>query len=303
MRLSAIDLNLLPYLHALLEEGSVSAAAKSVGLSPTAMSHALARLRVLLEDDLLVRSGRSMVLTERAESLRGRVQKTIEDVRATMRPLGPLEPSRLERLFRVRTSDHVVHLAMAGMDEWFRAAPKATLQFLPIRADDAEVLRSGSIDLAIGVYRELPPEIRRRDLFHDKFVVLVRSGHDLLKEPLTAERYAAASHIQVATRGRPGGVIDNRLQALGHTRHIAIAVPYFQTALELASTSNHLVTISKRLADRYAARLGLEAMVLPIEMWGYTVEMIWHPRHDGDPAHAWLRKGFIEAIAFVDREG
>ena len=107
----------------------------------------------------------------------------------------------------------------------------------------------------------------------------------------------------VRTGAAPGaallpGLDDVRTPA----RHIAIAVPYFQTALELASTSDHVVTISRRLDDRYAERLGLEAMVLPIEMWGYTVEMIWHPRHDGDPAHAWLREGFIQAIASVEQE-
>jgi len=299
MRLTAIDLNLLPYLHALLEEGSVVGAAKSVGLSPTAMSHALARLRELLGDELLVRSGRSMVLTERAESLRGRVQKTLDEVRATLRPAGPMDFG-LERLFQIHASDHVVHLVMESLDTWFLPASRSTLQFLPNRADDAEVLRTGTIDLAIGVYRELPPEMHRAPLFRDSFVVLMRNDHELLQRPLTAASYGAATHIQVAPRGRPGGVIDTRLRALGHTRHIAHAVPYFQTALELTSTTHHVLTISKRLAGRYAERLGLKAVELPFDSPRYLVEMIWHPRHDADPAHIWLRQGFTEAAAALD---
>ena len=95
-------------------------------------------------------------------------------------------------------------------------------------------------------------------------------------------------------------MIDTRLRALGHTRHIAHAVPYFQTALELTSATHHVLTISKRLAGRYAERLGLKAVELPFDSPRYLVEMIWHPRHDADPAHTWLRQGFTEAAAALD---
>ncbi|MBA2664962.1 MAG: LysR family transcriptional regulator [Bradymonadaceae bacterium] len=301
MRLSELDLNLLPYLDAVLQMASVTRAAERVGLSAPAMSHALARLREMLDDELLVRSGRSMVLTERAEALRPRVRALIEEIRSTIGPTGPLDLEHLERLFQVRATDYVIDLMLPTIEELIgERAPRMTLQFLPNRSDDAEALHNAQFDLGVGVYGDLPATLRIRKLVDDGFVCVVRRGHPLVGKPLTLERYVACDHVQVAPRGRAGGRLDDHLFALGYKRHIARAVPYFRSALEMTAKSDYLLTVSARLAYRYATELDLVIFELPFEMTGFTLSMLWHARHQSDPAHAWLRGLFASAASSLE---
>ncbi len=297
MNVESLDLNLLTTLDALLQEASVTRAARRLNLSVPAVSHALARLRETTGDPLLVRAGRAMVLTPHAEGLRDEVHTLSERSRAVLSRVRGFEPGRLQRRFVVHATDHMLAVIGGALDRRMREeAPRAQLQVFPNSVDDAALLRDGVIDLALGVYGSLSGDMRQQKLFDDRFVCVMRVGHAAAKGRMTLAKYCALEHVQVAPRGKMGGYIDTVLAQEGAKRHIARAVPYFLGALLLVSESDYVLTVSARLARAEAARFGLVALAPPLVFESYTLTQIWHPRLDADPAHKWLR-GVVAASA------
>lgn len=290
------DLRLLVTLDALLQEGSVSRAARRVGLSTPAMSHALTRIREHLGDPLLVRSGRGMVLTPRAEALKPRVHTVVNEARQTLAPERPFVPAELSRTFVVLATDYVLTVLGLVVDRILREeAPGVSLRFAPNTSDDAALLRDGGADVAIGIYGDLPQEMRSRQLLTDRFVVAVREGHPQVGKRLTLEQYVRLQHLQVAPRARPGGYIDDVLRDKGLSRHVARAIPYFLPALYLASKTDYALTVSERVAKQMAPALGLQLLPPPVELRPYALNLVWHPRFDGDAAHRFVREVFARA--------
>lgn len=298
--MESIDLNLLATLDALLQEGSVTGAARRLGLSVTATSHALARLRDRLEDPILVRAGRGMVLTPRAEEMRDKARAALVDATAVLSKQRPFAASELQRTFSVHATDHVLAVLGCALDRVVRAeAPQADVRFLPNAADDAAVLREGAIDAAVGIYGALPPEMRTRPLFTDRLVCVVRDGNPRVGKRLTLEDYAGLDHVQVAPRGRPGGYVDECLAELGVSRRVARAVPYFLSGLLLVAETDYVLTVSERVAGAFASRLGLRMLEPPLALRPYQLSLLWHPRMDGDAAHQWFRQAFVRAAKIV----
>lgn len=292
------DLSLLYALDALLQEGSVSRAARRIGLSTPAMSHALARAREQLADPILVRSGRGMVPTPRAEALRDRVHTLVGEVRQVLLPERPFVAAELSRGFGVLASDYVLTVLGPAVDRALRKeAPAACLRFVPNSPDDPAMLRDGTADLAVGIYGDLPQEMRGRQLLTDRFVCVVRKDHPEVGRRLSLQQYVRLAHIQVAPRGKPGGYVDDVLAERGLVRKVARAVPYFVTALQLVAHTDYVLTISERIAKRLAPGLGLEIFEAPLPLRPYALSLVWHPRLDGDAAHRFLREVFVRAAA------
>jgi DNA-binding transcriptional LysR family regulator len=283
------DLNLLFTLDVLLAEGSVARAARRLRLSPSAMSRALARLRVATGDPLLVRAGRGLVSSPRALELRERVSQLVHDAEAALRPASKLDLGQLDRTFTLRTSEGFVENFGAGLlarvsDE----APGVRLRFLPKLDKDSASLRDGTVDLETGVVgKTTGPEVRAQALFRDRFVGVVRAGHPLGKGRITPARYAAARHIGVSRRGSDKGPIDDALAPFGLEREIATTVGGFPAALALARASDLVASVPERHTG--SLRAGMHSFALPLPIAPITVSLLWHPRMDGDPAHRWLR--------------
>jgi DNA-binding transcriptional LysR family regulator len=294
------DLGLLVSLDALLQEGSVTGAARRVGLSTPAMSHALARIRERLGDPILVRAGRGMLLTPRAQALKSRVNAVVTEARWALAPERPFVASELTRTFVVHVTDYVLTILGGAVDRILRErAPLACLRFVPNTPDDPALLRDQGSDLAVGIYGDLPQEMRSQQLLTDRFVCVVRREHPITKGRFTLERFVGTPHIQVAPRGRPGGYIDDVLRERGLTRTVARAVPYFVTALQLAADTDYLLTISERIAKRYAPPLSLSLLEVPLKLRPYALNLVWHPRLDRDAAHRFLREVFQQAAREV----
>lgn len=289
------DLSLLPALDALLSEASVIRAARKMGLSPSAMSRTLERLRVTTGDPLLVRAGRGLVLTPRAESLRERVRRVTHDALSVLQPeADALDPGTLERTFTIRANDGFVEAVGAKLFAAARAvAPGVRLRFSPKFDKDVRALREGEVDLEIGVLGDSGPEIRIQTLFRDRFVGVVRKDHPLLDAPVTPERYAACEHVAASRRGAKVGPVDRALAELCLSREVVAIVPSFAAALALAASSDLVALLPQSFV---AARIrslgaqdGVEMFDLPLRLDGITVSQMWHPRTDADAAHRWLR--------------
>ena len=292
-----MDLNLLPVLDALLSECSVTAAARRLNLSPSAMSRALTRLRTLTGDPLLVRSGRGLVLTPHAAQLRSQVPGLARQIEDLLRPARQtLDLAQLDRTFTLRANEGFIDVFGGPFASALaRQAPQARVRFV-LKADkEARHLREGLADLEIGVMgRDAGPEMRLQALYRDRFVGVVRAGHPLLDGPVTPQRYVAFGHVVASRRGRAQGPVDAALASLGLQRNIQVMVPGFPAALGIARDSDLVALVPKSFLRGSTAAgtqgaAGVQTFALPVETPTITISQMWHPSQDADPAHRWLR--------------
>jgi DNA-binding transcriptional LysR family regulator len=287
------DLNLLIALDVLLAEVSVAGAARRLGLSASAMSRTLSRLRAVTGDPLLVRAGRKMVLTPYADALRERTHHAVSDARSLLRPSSnTLQLATLERTFTLRTNDGFVETFGAALIAAAAAVePGVCLRFAPKPEKSAEPLREGLIDIEIGVLGEMGPEVRLQALFRDRFVGVVRKGHPLAAEtPVSKARYVSFSHVIASRRGKLRGPVDDALAESGLQRKIAAVVPGFSAALAVAEASNLVALVPASCLNNAMLSGRLVAFELPVKTAEITVSQMWHPRLDADAAHRWLRQ-------------
>lgn len=283
------DFNLLIALDALLAEGSVVNAAGRLGLSDSAMSRALARLRAVTGDPLLVRAGRGLVPTPRAIELRERVHDLTEGVRAVLRPTEAIDIAGLERTFTLRASESFIEVFAARLvTRVANAAPGILLRFAPRSGSDVQALRDGLVDLEIGAHSDTAPELKVQSLLRDRLVGVMRKDHPLSREKaITPELYIAYGHVVTSRRGLATDYVDQALADIGLARKVATVVPSFLAALAVVRTSDLIALVSERQIA--AGEAGVQAFPLPVPMDEVVVRQMWHPRHDADPAHRWLR--------------
>ncbi|MCD9143231.1 LysR family transcriptional regulator [Streptomyces albireticuli] len=292
-----LDLNLLIALDALLAEESVTAAADRLGLSGPAMSRTLGRIRQALGDPVLVRAGRHMVPTPRALALRPRVRRVLDDARGLFTAEAEADPATLTRTFTLSAHDSsILAFGAALLGRARDEAPGVTLRFLAEGPGGPAPLRDGVIDLEVGVIDRQEPEIRVETLFQDRMVGVARAGHPLLTGTVTPRRYAAAGHLVDSRRGRLSGPVDEALAAHGLRRRVVGSVPTFAAALHVLGATDAVGCAPGRLGAPAVAALGLRTFEIPVDLPPLTVAMAWHPRHDADSGHRWLRGLVRDAV-------
>jgi len=292
-----IDLNLLAALDVLLSERSVTRAARRLGLSASAMSRTLGRLRSATGDPLLVQAGRSLVATPYAEALGDRVHALAREAQAVLSPpSAPLDLTALDRAFTIRANEgFLARFSARLVATVIAAAPNVRLRFAPKPDKDAEPLREGPIDLEIGVMGSSAPEVRAQLLFRDAFVGAARAGHPLLEGPLSPERYAACRHVVASRRGAFSGPVDDALAELGLRRAVVAVVPGFPDAIRIAGQSDLIALVPRSCFDGADPMTrGLESFELPVQTPEIAISAMWHPRMDADVGHRWLRNTVMD---------
>jgi DNA-binding transcriptional LysR family regulator len=297
MNLASIDLNLLVALEALVEERSVSRAARRVGLSQPAMSHALSRLRGLLDDTLLVRAAGGMQLTLRGEALRYPVKDALEKVKDLLLSES-FDPAVSTRSFRIFVADNATDLLLPSL--WAklqREAPKVRIEIQPWRVSGVaahELARS--VDIAIGCMPESFPGFYQQRLFTDRDACAVRRGNPHVRAISDRARFLEAKHVAVIVQGMREDPVDTWLREEGFHRNVVLTVPNYLQALHVVARSDLLAVIPERLILAYARELKLRAKSVPLDV-GTFDEYLLHPaRTHGDPGCVWLR-GVIKDIA------
>jgi DNA-binding transcriptional LysR family regulator len=290
MNLASVDLNLLVALDALLTETHVGRAARRIGRSQPAVSHALRRLREVLGDPLLVRIGSRMELTPRAMSLREALPPALERVR-TLFAADAFVPATSARQFQVVIHDHLADLVVPGIVRRMGAeAPYARLEVLPWESPFAmtpERLRS--IDLCTSCSTADLPGFDRTPLFTDTEAVVVRRAHPLAARLGSLRTFAEARHIAV-TRDP----LDAWLRTQGIERRIALTVPSYLQALHAAAASDLVAFVPKRLAEALAVPLSLAIVRPPVDPGTYQEFLFYPLRREGDAASRWLRDIVID---------
>ena len=300
------DLNLLLTLDVLLAEGSVARASRRLGLSASAMSRALARLRESTGDPLLVRAGRGLVPTPRALELRERVGPLLREAQGVLRPVEQLDLQSLQRTFTLRASEgYAETFGPALIERLASEAPGVRLRFVQKPDRESASLREGIVDLEAGVTgKETAPELRVQSLYRDRFIGVVRAGHPLSRGKVTPARYAAGRHIGISRRlpeqNQARGQIDTALDNFRLQRDVATIVGGFATAIALARATDLIASVPER--HTAGLRSGMFSFALPMRLPGLTISLHWHPRLEADPAHRWLRACVREVTRAVAGE-
>lgn len=299
IELANFNLNLLLALDGLLATRSVTEAARRVRVTPSAMSHALAELRDLLGDPLLVRSGRGMSLTPRAEGLVGPVHRLLVDTERLLDGGPAFDPSRAERCFVIAAPDFLATMLLPPLlQAAAREAPGVSIEIVPSsRRGNAWLLESGDLDLALGAIVEDAPGIRRIDLCTEGFLCAARKDHPRLDGELDLDAYVETPHLLITLGDDRGPTwIDQALEKLGRRRRVAARVRYFMAAPLVVASSDLIMTGPSMLIRYFAELVPLQVLKPPIELPTYPEEAYWHERFDEDPAHAWLR-GLLKKTA------
>ena len=292
-----LDLNLLTALDALLEEGSVAAAADRLYLSAPAMSRTLGRIRLVTGDQILVRTGRTMTPTPYALSVQAQVHDLVAQAHAVLAPERGLDLGSLERTFTLQCHDAVTTaLGPRLLDSARAQAPKVTLRLLPEATVDTLDLKHGHIDLEIGSGGPELPEIRSAVFAEDRLVLAMRAGHPLADRAPTLQEYAEADHVTVSRRGRLSDRLDQLLERRGLARHVVATAPTSTAALYFVQQSDLVTVVPERMCRSTIAMLGLHTAEIPLDLPPSPVIAAWHQRYDNDRAHVWLRETVRAAI-------
>ena len=305
-----IDLNLLVALDALTRERSVTKAAERAGVTQSAMSHTLRRLRELFDDPLLVRGRGGMVLTPRAEALAVPLRSGLVTLARTLAEPEAFAPERASRTFRIVSPDLFDALVLPTLLQRLgRQAPSVDLAVVPMPKRLADSLETGDVDLAIypvlldpqpfDFGTQVDAELQTRTLFRDTFRCFLRADHPALAtRRLTLKAFTRLKHILVSPAGEGPGVVDRILQAQGVQRRIALRVPHFASALEVAAQSDLVLTAPASLSQLSTAST-LASRPAPLDIPEHAITMIWHPRFTEDPSHRWLRELMLDTTNAV----
>ncbi|MFL5306138.1 MAG: LysR family transcriptional regulator [Polyangia bacterium] len=287
--LAAVDLNLLAILRALLSERHVTRAAARVGLSQSAASHALARLRDLYKDPLLVRSGRGLALTPRAAQILPALERGLGELHGTVRESPAFTPLTARRSFTIAASDYLQALIMGPLlRQLARQAPGVDLTMV-VFPNAGQLAESGAVDLVISVFSPETRGLSHEPLFTEGFVCMVRRRHPRIRKAPTLAQYLAERHVVVAPTGTPGSLVDSTLEQRGVSRRIALRVTNFLIAPVVVCETDFVNTMPIRFAQRVAKTYPLRLLPPPFRLPTFEYAMFWHPRIDHDPAQSWLR--------------
>ena len=300
-----LDLNLLRVFDATMAEGSLTRAAATLAMTQPAVSHALKRLREHLGEELFERVAHGVRPTPRAEALWPAVREALATLRQSLAP-GDFDPAQDEHQFHLAMADSTASLLMPPLVQVIEAtAARANLRVLPLTTrEPTALLESGEADLALGFFPALitrlvalgdSAHLRHQRLYDTRYVCVMRRGHPLAGRPLQLADFVAAHHLLVSFSGRPFGLVDQALAALGHKRRIVLTVNQFATAGRVVSASELRAVRPASFVEAPGVAEDLAIHETPLALDPVHVEMVWHLRRDADAAHRWLRQQVLQA--------
>lgn len=312
--LRALDLNLLKVFDVVMAERSLTRAAHLLSITQPAVSNSLRRLREALGDELLVRKGRTLEPTPRAQELWPAVRDILQRLQHALAPQ-VFDPASASTTFVLTMADATAAELMPPLVELITVhAPGVSLRVVPLTTrDPRRLLDEGHADLAIGHFPAVISDLNARAqageavsflhhrLFQGEYVCVMRRGHPLSKGPLTLKRYCSARHMLVSFSGRAYGFIDQSLNAMGHSRRVVLTVNQFFTAGKIVAHSDLLAVLPRHFVNVTGFADQLVLRDLPLTPPAIEVDALWHQRLNHSSAHTWLRSqvAFLAAQAFA----
>ena len=302
MNVSAFDLNLFVVLHAVLEERSATRAAKRLNVTQSAVSNALARLRSALGDPLVVRSGRGLAATPRAEELAPIVAQAVAHLEKALDRGQAFVPGESTRTFTVAAADnHQTSEAPRIAAAFATALPRAELRIVSsdfLAASDG--LASGEIDVAFVPSAMLGEGDRGERVFEERACLVVRRDHPRVKGKITPRIFGELRHIDVeVVLGRKGighRAAEAHWKSVGLERKVAITVPYFTTAAMMAARTDCIAGLPSRAAEVLCRLLPIKIARTTFPLPSMGISITWHERTDADPGARYFRKLIADAV-------
>lgn len=298
-----LDLNLLKVFDVLMEERSVSRAARRLGVAQSSTSNALDRLRGALEDRVLERVGNSMVPTRTALELWPHVQSALGQILTGLNALSDFDPLGFSETVCIGMDEYSLSLLGPAIKARLTAAaPGIRVAFLPSTPqENEEDLFAGRLDFIVGPAWQPIPGLEQIVLMHETFIALVDKNHPILagrngSSAVTVEDYVRYPHILVSSRGFVPGNVDAGLDRLERRRKVAMTTPYYASAPHFVCGTDLILNMGRGLAEKLAETVGLRTFELPVAVPGFDICMLWHPRNNPAKAHKWLRNE-IQAVA------
>ncbi len=309
--LNTFDLNLLRVLDALLRERSTIKAGKRIGLSQPAVSAALARLRLLLGDELFFRNGKTFEPTKFALSLEPPLQDLMAQIENLICGPDAFDPATSEVGFRISGADYFAELLMPALTERLQtAAPSIHTHLVNlVPRKPFEALTLYDIDLVLIPEMELPDWAEHQQVLTSGFYVIARSGHPRLADAgvkpgdvIPIDLFCDISHVLFSANGKRHAQGDVALANVGRQRRVVMTSPVFSGVYRAVAGSDLIALLPATLARRVAPTVGLDIFLPPVTVPTTTIIMAWHRRMNADPAHKWLRQQITELLDELEKD-
>jgi LysR family transcriptional activator of mexEF-oprN operon len=301
MDLKSVDLNLLVAFDALMSERSVSRAAAKLGITQSALSHALKRLRIMFGDALMRRGPRGMEPTERALSLQQPTKGILANIHSIISTKLTFDPATTKRTFRLSMSDAMsVETLPLIVRKLRKYAPNIDLLVTSSGPKDACArIINDEVEIAIGVFPHVQPELLRRELYRDELICVADINNPLLRRGRMDEKsYHASPHVTVAPNLDSGVQLDEIFVAMGLNRRVVATVPHYIAIPALIRGTDLIGHTRLRLVKLLRSSSNLVVFPIParIRVPELSFEEIWHARYEDDPGHRWLRDLIFDAV-------
>ncbi|CAM2146111.1 LysR family transcriptional regulator, mexEF-oprN operon transcriptional activator [Pararobbsia alpina] len=290
-----VDLNLISIFDAIMTEGSVTKAADRLAMTQSAVSNAIARMRVVWQDPLFARVGRGIKPTAKAQALWREIRQPLSDIRTAASPV-QFDPATSTHAFRIAVTDYISNAIWPELCKYIgKHAPGIRIHAVPYTSQDTGPrLRNNDVDLCIGGLEHMGEEIRLQRLFTEPWVCAMRLDHPLAKAPITQAAFLRSDHLLVSLSGNPVGVADAALERMGKRRRVAMTLNNFSGVPSLLLASDLICMLPAGVVRTHALRRKIHVCDVPLRLASFECQMAWHTRNERDPAHRWMRALIIE---------
>jgi DNA-binding transcriptional LysR family regulator len=293
------DLNLLRVFGAVHEEGHIGRAAKRLGITQPAVSHAIQRLRECVDDPLFIRSGKGVEPTARADEMSAYVRDSLESAMAAITASQGFDPTASDREFHVGLPDHAVAKYAPLIHETFsQRAPKMGIHLHDVKTPEAiRLVEQGDIDMAANVIEDLPKRFKSMPLFTSQIVVIASKHNPYIKGKINFASYHKARHLMYSGSQTLNSALVEGLSKRGITRDIGMTIGSHLAVPLIIAHSDMIATVTRELAEPYVEKYGLQILKPPFDIPDINVSLFWHERNDRDVGHQWLREMAVHMTA------
>ncbi len=298
------DLNLLPIFVALMEERSVTRAAERLGMTQPALSNALARLRLMLGDQLFIRERYGILPTPVALALAPTIAEALSRLDDAVLGQQAFDPATAERLLTIAPNGYVEFvLVPAIVARLQRVAPGIRLRLTPYGNDLSETgVVSGTTALVLGRIIDPPDNLVVQHVMDEGLACVVRADHPTVGDTITREQFETLKHVNIVPPGRMRAGLFQALAQQELKRDVAISVTNFFAVAEMIAVTDYCATLPDLICRRLRHDPRLKVLAAPVDLGTFPVEMAWHVRYRHDPAHRWLRELIGEVAVELSRE-
>ena len=299
MNINSIDLNLMIAFNALISHRHVTKAGEAIGRSQPAMSNALARLRDLFQDQLLIKSGNHMKPTPRALEILPQVQIALNQLENAINGNIKFDPLNTKRDFTIAMVENAAFILLPLLTPYlFKNAPNININIIGVtNIRGTQLVEAERCDMAIDLLpKNVSRQIKKLRLYRENFICMTRPAHPIFSMRPSLNNYLSFKHIAVHPSEGSASSVDNALKSIGQSRRVAIKLPYSLIVNLMINGSDLIATLPKRNALFFAKEKNLPTLDVPFKIPGFDIYMLWHSRLNDDPAHKWLRT-IIEEIS------